>query len=332
MASAAVNSGEKLLVANRRLAVLLPLLIICSAVLVMGRPAKAADSSPPQGITISPAFQQVSIDSSQASQPVSFSITNNKPTTQNLTLSSADFNTLSETGGLVFVGSKPTDIQKKYGLAEWFDLPQKSLSIQPKQTIKVSADILNLASMPAGGHYGALLVSLSNGSQSGQNGNVSIHPIASSLLFVTKIGGDTHKLSLANVYVKHSLLRLPGSVTLRFHDDGNTHLIPRGSVTLYDSGHRLISKGIINQDSGIILPAAYRRYSVQLQRVNIPHLPGRYTLNVDFRFDGISQYRRYSASFFSIPRLVAGAEIIIAVALIAGAVLLAVRNYRSYKK
>jgi len=318
-------------VANRRLLVLLPLLIVCWAFLVFGRLAKAAGSSPPQGITISPAYQQISIDSSQASKPISFTITNNKPTPQTITFSSADFNTLSETGGLVFVGSNPTEIQQKYGLAQWFELPRKSLTIQPKQSVNLSADILNLASMPAGGHYGALLVSLGSGAQSGKNGDVSIHPIASSLLFVTKLGGDTHKLSLTNVYVKHSLLRLPGSVTLRFHNDGNTHLTPRGTITVYDSGHRLISKGIINENSGILLPASFRQYSVQLQRVNMPHLPGKYILNVDYRFDGISQYRRYSTSFFSMPRLATAIEIVAGAAIAAGLGITGYRNLRSYK-
>lgn len=292
----------------------------------------AAGTAAPTGITVSPAFQQVSIDSSEATQPVSFTIINNKDSAQTISLSAQDFNSLSETGGLLFVGANPTQLQKKYGLAEWLQLPQKSLTLQPKQSIKITANILNLASLSAGGHYGALMIGLDNGGKAAGNSNVSLHPVASSLLFVTKIGGDTHKLSLANVYVKHSLLRLPSSVTLRFHNDGNTHLIPRGSVSLYDGRHRLISKGIINQDSGIILPGTFRRYTVFLSSVSRPLLPGHYTLNVDFRFDGISQYRRYSTSFFSMPRLARTIEVLAAVLILAVIGWWAVRNYRSYSK
>lgn len=313
---------------NWRLA-LLPALLL-GGFFISGKTNAA--SQPPSGITVSPAFQQVSIESTESSQPVTFTITNNKTSAQSIILSSADFNTLSETGGLFFVGANPTELQKKYGLSQWLDLPQKDYTLQPKQTIKVTASILNQASLQPGGHYGALMVSSDDGTSGATTNNVSVHPIASSLLFVTKLGGDTHKLSLSNVYIKHSLLRLPSSVTLRFHNDGNTHVTPRGSVSVYDARDRLISKGIINEDSGIILPSAYRRYSVDLSRVTFPRLPGKYTLKVDFRFDGIDQYRRYSTSFFSVPRLASGLEILALLLILGSVVFIAVRNYRSYRK
>jgi hypothetical protein len=318
---------------NRLRLLAIALLAAASCLFLNSAPkTAAADSAAPTGITVSPAFQQVSIDSSELAQPVSFTIINNKTTPQTISLSAQDFNSLSETGGLLFVGANPTQLQKKYGLAQWLQLPQKSLTLQPKQSVKITANILNLPSLSAGGHYGALMIGLDNGGKQASGNGVSLHPVASSLLFVTKIGGDTHKLSLANVYVKRSMLRLPGSVTLRFHNDGNTHLIPRGSVSLYDGRQRLISKGIINQDSGIILPGTFRRYSVYLSSVHRPLLPGHYTLNVDFRFDGISQYRRYSTSFFSIPRLARTIEVLIVLVILTVIAWWIVRNYRSYNK
>ena len=270
-------------------------LTLISAGLLSSAPKAGALSKAPTGITISPAYQQVSLPGDKPEVPVNFKLTNNESRVQVLNLSAADFNTLNESGGLLFVGSNPTDIQKKYGLAKWLRIPQPQISIQPHQTIDINASVLNLFDMPAGGHYGGLLISDASLPQANK---VSVKPVASSLLFVTKLGGDTHRLGLAGVTFSRNIFKLPSNVTLRFHNDGNTHLIPRGVVYLESPSGRVISKGIINDDSGIILPETYRRYYVPMQAISKASQPGKYKLRVDFRFDGISTFRSYQSSFW----------------------------------
>jgi hypothetical protein len=290
---------------------------------ILSSQGQAANTQPPSGITVSPAFQQVSLPSDESQQPVTFSITNNEPTTKTLNLSTQDFNTLNETGGLLFVGANPTELQKKYGLAKWISLPVKQIAVQPGQTVKINANILNQPDMTPGGHYGALMISTAAPSDS----NISIHPVASSLLFITKLGGDIHKLGLADVELSHTLFKFPNNVTLRFHNDGNTHLIPRGRVTITNSKGDVISKGIINDDSGLILPETYRRYYVPLQMVSKTNLPGTYQLHVDFRFDGIEQFRSYQQSFRYLPVV----YLLVPVLLIMVALAIIFR-YRSHKR
>jgi hypothetical protein len=272
-----------------------------------------AGAAPPTGLTVSPAFQMVTIRPGAAEQPVSFRVTNDRPVAQDLSLSVRDFNTLNESGGLFFVGTNPTALQKKYGLAKWVSLPTDHVIVQPKQTITLKASILNLPDLSAGGHYGALMISL--GGNSG-GGRVGLQPIASSLLFVTKPQGATHQLSLSGVDFSHGWLKLPDHISLRFQNTGNTHVVPRGGVYLRDSAGRLISKGIINQNSNIILPETYRRYDVPLTETSSAVRPGKYSLRVDFRFDGISQYRSYQADFwyFSFLPWLGGVMVIIIIA------------------
>ena len=273
------------------------------ASLIPSLQAKAASQPTPQGITITPAFQQVSIPVGVAQQPISFSVTNNESRPQALSLSTADFNTLNESGGLFFVGTNPTALQKKYGLAKWISLGQTQLNLAPKQTATIRANILNLPDLTPGGHYGALMVSAqtSNSQASSAPNKVALHPIASSLLFVTKLGGDTHKLGLSSVTIRRHIFSMPNNVILRFHNDGNTHLILRGTVTITNSSGKLISKGIINEESAIILPETYRQYFVPLQQLSSATLPGRYKISADFRFDGISEFRSYQQSIFYMP-------------------------------
>jgi len=293
--------------------------------LAMGHHANAA-AQQPSGITVSPAFQQVAIPAGAAEQPINFSITNDKSTPQTVNLSVADFNTLNESGGLFFVGTNPTALQKKYGLAKWVSLPANALTIAAKQTVPVKANILNLPTLTPGGHYGALMIELASG-QSGAN-SVGVKPIASSLLFVTKMPDDTHHLRLDNVSFNSSLTSLPKNVSLRFYNDGNTHVVPRGVVKLVDPRGKLVSQGIINQNSGIILPATYRVYQVGLNQVSSSNAIGSYKLTVDFRFDGMSQFRSYQASFV----YVALVYLVLAAAIFVGVIVLVIIIVRKRTK
>jgi hypothetical protein len=266
---------------------------------LLSRHAAAAVSKPPTGITISPAFAQISIQASESEHPFQFQITNNQNYPVTLSLSSADFNALNDTGGLFFVGSNPTALQKKYGLAKWMNIPTPTVAIPAKQTLGITISILNQATLTSGGHYGAIMLSIANGSSnSALQNKVAVQPIASLLLFVNKVGGDIYKLSLNNVFTTRAFFGLPSSTTLRFYNDGNTHLVPRGTITVTDSKGKLVSRGIINENSNIILPETYRRFSTSLIKISGISIMGRYKLDVNYRFDGYNQFRTYQTSFF----------------------------------
>jgi hypothetical protein len=251
----------------------------------------------PSGITLSPAVVQTAVQEGEAEHKLEFKVTNNKKVEQTISITTADFNTLDESGGLVFVGTNPSKLQKKYGLATWVTLPTSNITLKPRETSTITASVVNQASLASGGHYGALLLGLADDSGKARGNNkVALHPIASSLLFINKVGGDTHKLKLTDVYSSHNIFNLPKAVTLRFYNDGNTHLIPRGTVSVTDPHGKLISKGVINENSAIILPETYRRYSVPLNDISTAALPGKYKITVDFRFDGIDQFRTYQTS------------------------------------
>ena len=289
-----------------------PLAAFIILLVAAGR-VSAAPAAP--GITISPPSQQVAITPGEESHEVNFKVTNNRPSAQSLQISTADFNTLEDTGGLVFVGANPTQLQKKYGLAQWLNIPQSSLSVPPHQTVIVKAQVLNLPSLSPGGHYGAILLHApgQNSIVKGKN-IVGLNPIGSILLFVNKVGGDIHKLRLDRVSRTGNTFKLPDSVTLRFYNSGNTHLTPRGVVTITDSSGKVVERGVINEDSSVILPEVYRLYTVHLAKKSNSHKTGRYHLNIAFRFDGFDQFRFYQTGFLLIgPIVVLGGFVVIVV-------------------
>jgi hypothetical protein len=289
--------------------------------------AQPQQSSP--GITLSPAVVQAQIQNDESEHRLTFTISNNQPTARTIKISTADFNTLDESGGLVFVGTNPTTLQKKYGLATWLTLPQTSITLQPKQTTTINASVVNQSTLSPGGHYGALMLGLEDSGQDSSNNKVSVHPIATSLLFIDKIGGDTHRLALTDTYIEHNILRLPASLSLRFYNGGNTHLIPRGEVLIENSKGKLLSKGIINEDSAIILPETHRRYSVPLRNISSALIPGKYKIIVNYRFDGYDQFRTYQTSQF----LFTGASLLAALGVVMTLVIAALmvknRSFRS---
>ncbi len=267
------------------------LLIVISLIFIPKH--SSAQAMQPKGITVSPAFQQVVLSAGEAQKNVHFSITNNKPQEQSLKITFSDFNTLNETGGLFFVGSSPTDLQKKYGLTKWISITPSVVTVRPGQTLSMDAVVQNLPSLSSGGHYGSLNITDANPELESASNNVALHPVASTLIFLTKSGGDTHKLNLQSVSYSKNFFKLPNSVSLRFHNSGNTHLIPRGSVTITAPSGKVIKRGIINEESGLILPETYRRFGVPLYDTSGKSLSGNYTLTVSYRFDGYDKFRVY---------------------------------------
>jgi hypothetical protein len=317
---------------RNRLRFLCCLMILIGASVVTGASGQAASqSAPPKGLTISPAFGQIIVKPDETEHPLSFTITNNENAPINVDLSSADFNTLNESGGLFFVGTNPTALQQKYGLANWLSLPQKNITLLPKQTRVVSASIINSSTLAPGGHYGALLVSQAAATSNGQPANkVDIHPITSSLMFVTKLGGDTHVLKLLSASYSKSLISLPKNIDLRFSNEGNTHLVPRGFATITNSKGQVLSRGILNENSGIILPQTTRGYQITMNAASNMAPSGKYKLTIGYRFDGISGYRFYAASLLHAGLFIVLLGLAILLAMVA-AVYRILRRHSSHK-
>jgi hypothetical protein len=204
---------------------------------------------------------------------------------------------LDETGGLIFSGL-PQDYQQKYGLTKWVSLAQSKLTIPARKVGKVDFTIKNEASLSPGGHYGAIIVR-QVGEQLSSNERIALSPQAASLIFLRKVGGEKYGLSLPRIESNHSIWRLPTKVKLPFKNDGNVHVVPRGVVRIKDSVGREIAKGIINPESALILPERGRSFSVSLDPQAQIIWPGRYTIEVEYRYDGRDKLSHISQTFYT---------------------------------
>jgi len=286
-------------------------LILFASLSPAGSVHAAAKPRPITGVTISPAFQQITVGQDDTSKDGQIKLTNNTGEPLEFSLSVTDFGSLDETGGVLFIGKDQKSLDYRYGLTSWITLQQDRVVVDSKQTKVVPLTIDNKESMAPGGHYGAVMVTPV---ETGQDPTkVDINQILTSLLFVKKDGGDVYRLGLQDVSIQHQLLSTPGSVSLRFQNAGNVHVIPRGLLTVTDPRGREVKQGIINDGSAIILPQTFRQLKVPLLNVGKAWLPGRYHLTIAYRYEGETSLQYYNSSFYYIN----GWYVILAVFLLA---------------
>ncbi len=272
--------------------------LVCTCLFT--KPVLATDEAGQAGFTISPYFQNIDVRENDKNVPFSVDVTNTTSAPAILRLSILDFGTLDESGGVAFLGSSSN---LKYGLASWVSLPNDTLVLEPGQTQNIKGTIENKESLSPGGHYGALFFKIEDNSDQAKAGKerVDFNPSFASLFFVRKIGGETYGLNLNSSTFAHNIFSLSNAVNLRFQNIGNTHIAPRGIVSIRDPFGRLVAKGIINDASALILPETFRVYPVTFLKLMTAVIPGRYTLDIDYRYDGKDDFSSESLTFFFVP-------------------------------
>ena len=252
------------------------------------------------GFLISPFFQEINIQKDQASAPFSVEVKNMTSIPEVFRLSVLDFGTLNESGGVAFLG--PAD-NLKYSLASWVSLPNDTLVLKPGETQKVNGVIENKESLSPGGHYGAVFFKIEGheNSASGNQDRIAFNPSFASLLFVRKVGGEIYGLNLNSREFAQNAFLFPSSMKLRFQNTGNVHVIPRGTVEISDPLGRRVAKGIINSESGIILPETFRVFPSALTKIAPAFIPGNYALTISYRYDGKDDFASERVHFFLIP-------------------------------
>ncbi len=281
-------------------------------------------------ITVSPAFRDIVLDERASTKDVSVVFTNQSSKTQTYHLSAVDFGSLNESGGVAFLGVPTTELEHRYGLVSWIKLDRDQIVLPPAGSQKVAVHIENRASLAPGGHYAALIATSEDEPGVSQDKTkVNLHQVIASLLLLRKEGGAEIGLNAAGVSIgKHSLLTMPRTIDLRFQNPGNVHVIPRGIVAIKDPSAKIISKGITNENSDIILPESFRKIPVSLMKVGNAWLPGRYVVLSSFRYDGNNDIRTSSVSFWYAGAIVNILIVIFSLLLIAW-VLIFIRKRRS---
>lgn len=271
-------------------------LVIISFGFVNTHRAEAAGAS---NINVRPFLEQLTLNPNEQSKEFTLTVSNDSPSTQNFNFSAINFGSLDETGGLAFEGSSIKKINAKYSLAKWLAISPSSIEIPAGQQTDIKVVINNDSSLSPGAHYAAVITT--GEAQNQPKSQLTLTPKVSSLIFLTKLGGEKYDIHLESLRHNGNLLNPPTQVSIRFKSTGNTFIIPRGIVSLSQNGKQL-SKGIINAQSSIVLPETIRGFDIELNShiSNAGILYTKYQLKVDYRYDGIDHFVNKTISITTI--------------------------------
>jgi len=273
--------------------------VFLQGMMLFGPPLHAADEK--GGLTIEPAFQEVVLDQKNEKNTFPISITNSSNAPVSLQISAIDFGSLDESGGVAFLGSE-NELERKYALASWLK-PEKDVVVidsGAKETILVT--IKDEEALSPGGHYGAMVFKTGRPSNTEDAESIiSIERLFSTLVFVKKIGGEKYEMKFIEQEYDDNLVNFQEKLKLRFQNTGNVHLVPRGVVTVTDPLGRTVAKGIINQESALVLPETTRDYPVRIQKNAPIFFPGRYSMEIAYRYDGKNDFTTVLTRFDFVP-------------------------------
>jgi hypothetical protein len=214
-------------------------------------------------------------------------------------LTTVDFGSLNESGGVAFLGESSSDFAQKYGLTSWMKLERDAVTVPAGGSIDAVVTVDNSSGLRPGGHYGAVLataLTAPNGPPA--RSRVGVLEVLSSLILLVKDGGPTPDLRLVSQTVDKSGLKIPTQVEHRFRNAGGQHVVPRGVAEVRDPAGRLVERGALNENSGVILPQTFRRYQTPLMKVARIWLPGRYTVRTSYRYDGGTATKQLASGFW----------------------------------
>lgn len=288
---------------KRRFGVLL-LLVLC-----LSMPARGFAAN---GIGVSPGLQEIEISEGQAEASFEIAVSNSTESRVDFRLSTIDFGALDESGGVAFLGKTGQETYA-YSLSQWMQVETPEVSVEPGKVQSVKVTVKNDDSLSPGGHYGAVLVTTRDTGQV-QNDSVAMLPGASTLVLLKKIGGESYDLKLDQIKANKSFLGLPQSAQLRFQNAGNIHIVPRGTIELKGPFNTKLSSGVINETSSFVLPDTYRQIDIPLKTISQSWLPGRYTMKIEWRYDGTDQVQTREIHYWYVGKI--GWAIIIIISLV----------------
>ena len=226
-------------------------------------------------------------------------LSNDTGVSQAFKLSTEDFGSLNQSGGVAFLGTSSSGYAQTYGLSKWMQLSQSAVTLAAGASTNIFVTITNSSSLDTGGHYGAVLATaLTAPNGAAAKSRIGVLEVLSSLLLLIKSGGPPPDLTLDTQSVDRQGVFFPTQVQQLFQNLGDVHVVPRGTIDIRDPLGHLVERGAMNVDSGIILPQTSRHYSTPLMQLASAWMPGEYSVLTTYRYDGSNVIKTWSGQFW----------------------------------
>ncbi len=245
------------------------------------------------GITVMPSIAHIDLAVDPSEYELTY--TNNTNSEITLNLSVQDFTELEESYKITFLEGKEAS-NYKYSLSSWISFETRSLELSPKEKKSVKI-FIDKARITKGGHYASILAEIV---QPDNKKQVNVKAVLSSLLFVRASTGQEIEDGLISTFKPlRDGVEYPDSFILRFQNKGNVHVIPYGTIEVFDPFGNLVAKGILNEGSLDALPESIRRYDTKTTTYQSVLVPGFYKATLSMHFGKTGKKLSSSVTLFS---------------------------------
>jgi hypothetical protein len=214
--------------------------------------------------------------------------------------------------------------------AEWVEVPAGPIMVAPEQSAVIPLTVRVPRDAPPGGHYAAVMISTQPPVTERRDSQVRTAQAVTSLLFLKVDGDIVESGTIREFTTNQSLYRSPAvDFTVRFENQGNVHIQPRGDITITNMWGQ--ERGIIpiNQRStfGDVLPEQIRRFTFgwtgEWSLADI----GRYEAVVNLAYGEQSRQFATSRTYFWVVPWHWALGIVLGLLLFIGTITWAVRQY-----
>lgn len=219
-------------------------------------------------LTIAPPLFQLSLQPGETWSS-GVTVVNNNPYDVTLFAEPVPFEPSGESGKPVFIsphiqGDDAVGISSST-LAGWIQVPQQARTVSREQTYTLPVSIHVPEDASPGGHYAAILIG--NRAPEGANtegGTVNVTSSIAVLFFLSVSGDVIEQGRVRDFATEKSVYETPeATLTLRFENQGNVHLLPQGNITIYNMFGKVRGSIPVNnhKDYGNVFPNSIRKFS-----------------------------------------------------------------------
>ncbi len=216
-------------------------------------------------ITIAPPLFQLNLQPGETWTSV-IAVVNDNPYNMTLYADPVLFKPSGESGSPVFIAPPSTDAGEidSSTLAGWITVPEGAIDVAREQTYSLPITISVPQDASPGGHYAAVLIGNHAPDGEAEGSTVSVTSSIAALVFLTVSGDVIEKGRIRDFVTEKTLYeKAEAHFSLRFENQGNVHLIPQGSIIIYNMFGKERGNIPINhhKDYGNVLPESVRKFT-----------------------------------------------------------------------
>ncbi len=178
----------------------------------------------------------------------------------------------------------PREYLKTYDTARWFNIDRPDFILKSGEQRPIHFTITVPKNAEPGGHYATLYFEQLVAALPSTQKKVFIAPRIGVLTFLTVKGKIEEKLAVESFAAPKVSESGPIDLKLTLKNEGNVHILPTGSIRIFDDKGRQLDQLPIKP--GMVLPHTEREFSVRWEK---PSLVGKYTAKGEVTYGTPSQ-------------------------------------------